>query len=325
MLQLVYLYFNAPRTDDIAYNAVIKRMKAVLDNRALEPESALQDTITVLLANHNPRVRPMTSALLDEINLKRMRSIFKARFGDPGSFTFYFVGNVDLEKAKPLMEKYLGGLPKVTREETWKDNNVRPPAGLVSREIKREMKVPKGTVYITYSGTFDYDDFQSRINLSSLCDILDVRYVETIREEQSGTYGAAVYESMDKYPYENYSVTVYFDCDPKNTGKLKDIVYQEIEKLKTAGPTEKDLHGVKENKIKVHQENLRQNNYWMNIIKNKDFYQTDLNEYLEYEEYVNSMTSESLKMAAQKFFGGNIVEAVLLPVNIEDNTANPVH
>jgi zinc protease len=267
----------------------------------------------------------MSSQLLDEASLKKMKSVFKARFGDPGSFTFYFVGNINLEKAKPLIEKYLGGLPKVTREESWVDNNVRPPEGKVSREIKREMKVPKGTVYITYTGTFDYDDFQSRLNLSSLCDILDVRYVETIREEESGTYGAGVYENMGKYPYENYSVIIYFDCDPANTGKLKDIVYQEIEKLKTEGPTEKDLHGVKENKLKVHQENLRQNDYWLNIIKNKDFYQTDMDEYLEYEEYVNKMTRESMKAAAQQFFGGNIIEGVLLPVNMEDNTANPGH
>ncbi len=325
MLQLVNLYFTAPRTDEVAYNAMIKRMKAILDNKALEPESALMDTMQLLQANHHPRVRPLNSQLLDEASLKKMRTVFKTRFGDPGSFTFYFVGNIDPEIAKPLIEKYLGGLPKVTREESWADNNIRPPQGKVNREIKREMKVPKGTVYITYTGTFDYDDFQSRLNLASLCDILDVRYVETIREEQSGTYGAAVWEVMNKYPYENYSVTIYFDCDPANTTKLKDIVYAEIEKLKTEGPTEKDLHGVKENKLKVHEENLRQNNYWLGIIKNKDFYQTDLDEYLEYEEYVNKMTRESMKIAAQQFFGGNIIEGVLLPENMEDNTANPVH
>jgi zinc protease len=324
MLQLLHLYFTVPRTDDVAFNALIKRLKAVYDNRALEPESALQDTMQVVLANYNPRVRPFTSALIDEASLKRMKSIFKARFGDPGSFTFYFVGNIDPETAKPLMEQYIGGLPTVTREETWVDNNVRPPAGKVTREIKREMKVPKGTVYLTYTGTFDYDDVQARLYLSALCDILDVRFVETIREEQSGTYGAGVYEGMDKYPYESYSVSIFFDCDPQNAGKLKDIVYQEIEKLKTEGPTEKDLHGVIENKLKVHQENLRQNNYWINLIKNKDYYNSDLSEYSEFEEYVNKMSRESLKAAAQQFFGNNIVEVVLLPVNMEDNTANPV-
>ena len=323
MLQLLNLYFTAPRTDDVAFNAMTKRMKAVFDNRSLEPESALQDSVQVLMANHNPRVRPMNSALIDEASLKKMRSIYKTRFGDPGGFTFYFIGNIDLAAAKPLMEKYLGGLPKVSREESWVDNSVRPPAGKVTREIKREMKVPKGTVNINYSGTFDFDDFQSRLNLSSLCDILDVRYVETIREEQSGTYGAAVYESMEKYPYEGYTVTITFDCDPQNVDKLKAIVYEEIEKLKTEGPTDKDLHGVKENKIKVHQENLRQNNYWLSLMKNKDYYQSDPDVYLQYDEYVNKMTRESMKASAQQFFGENIVEVVLLPQNIEDNTVNP--
>ncbi len=323
LLQMVYLYFTEPRTDDVAFNTSMKRMRAFLDNKSLDPESALMDTLTVLLANHHPMVRPMSSALLEEASLKRMRSIYKDRFGDPGSFTFYFVGNIDPETARPLMEKYLGGLPIVTRQENWKDQGIRPPEGQITREIKREMKVPKGTVYITYTGNFDYDDYQARLNLSALCDILDVRYVETIREEQSGTYGAAVYESMDKYPYEKYSVTIYFDCDPANTGNLKEIVYQEIGKLKTEGPTEKDLHGVIENKLKTHQENLRQNRYWLGLLRNADYYRADASQSLKYEDYVSSMTRESLKAAANQFFGDNIVEVVLLPENIGDNVVNP--
>jgi len=187
------------------------------------------------------------------------------------------------------------------------------------------MKVPKGTANIVYTGTSDYDDVQSRLNLSSLCDILDVRYVETIREEESGTYGAAVYERMDKYPYENYSVTIMFDCDPANAENLKSIVIGEIEKLKTEGPALKDLNGVKENRLKVHQENLRQNNYWLSIIKNSDYYQYDPSQYLEYEKYVDNMTVESMKETAKQFFAGDIIEVVLLPENMEDNTANPVH
>lgn len=325
MMQLVYLYFTAPRTDENAFNSFMKMARAMLDNRAAEPESALQDTVEVLLANHNPRIRPMTSALLTEANLKRIRAIFKDRFGDPGSFTFYFVGNIDPATAKPIMEKYLGGLPKVTRTETWVDNHVRPPLGKVQKEVDRDMKVPKGTVNIHYTGTFDYDDFQARMNLSALCDILDVRYVETIREEQGGTYGAAVYEQMDKYPYEGYTVTIYFDCDPAKAEQLKQIAYAEIEKLKTEGPTDKDLHGVIENKLKVHQENLRQNSYWLNLIKSRDYYQIDISDYDKYETYVNNMTKESLKAAAQQFFGNNIVEVILIPTNMQDNIANPVN
>ena len=129
---------------------------------------------------------------------------------------------------------------------------------------------------------------------------------------------------MDKYPYENYTVTIFFDCDPQNVDKLKGIVYSEIGKLMKEGPADKDLNGVKENKLKVHQENLRQNNYWLNVIYNKDYNATDLTELEKYETYVQNMTRESLKEAANQFFGGNIVEVVLIPSNMEDNTANPV-
>jgi len=324
LLQEVYLYFTAPRMMETAFEGYIARMKGVLDNKAADPDQAIWDTAMVTLANYSPRVRPWTSRLLDEANLSRVRSIFKDRFGDPGSFTFYFVGNIDPEKAKPFIEKYLGGLPKVNRTETWKDNGVRPPVGKVSKTILRNMKVPKGTVFVTYTGTYDYDDFQTRLNLTALADILEVRYVETIREEEGGTYGAAVYEDQQKYPFESYSVTIFFDCDPKNATHLKDIVYNEIEKLKKEGPSEKDYKGVKENKIKAYQENLRQNRYWLDLIRNHDYYQSDLTEFKKYEEYVNSLTIEGLKQAANQLFKDNVVEILLLPENIEDDDVNPM-
>jgi zinc protease len=323
LLQEVYLYFTAPRFMEDAFEGYIARMKGVLDNKAADPDQAIWDTAMVTLASYSPRVRPWTSKLLDEANLNRSRSIFKERFGDPSSFTFYFVGNIDPEKAKPLMEKYLGGLPKVNRTETWKDNGVRPPVGKVSKNILRNMEVPKGTVLITYTGTFDYDDFETRLNLLALVDILEIRYVETIREEEGGTYGAAVFEDLQKYPYESYSVSIFFDCDPKNVNHLKEIVFNEIEKLKKEGPAEKDFKGVKENKLKTYQENLKQNKYWIQLIKNFDYNQTDVTEYKKYEEYVNGMTIEGLKNAANELFKENVVEILLLPENMEDDQVNP--
>jgi zinc protease len=186
------------------------------------------------------------------------------------------------------------------------------------------MKDPKGTVYIEYSGTSDYDDFQSRLNFSALADILEIRYVETIREEEGGTYGAAVMDRQNKYPYESYNLTIFFDCDPKNIDHLKDIVYKEIEKLKTEGPAEKDYKGVKENKLKTYQENLKKNRYWLDLIRNHDYYQTDLSQVLRYEECVNNITIDGLKKAANEFFKDDIVEIILIPENIEDDQENPV-
>jgi zinc protease len=184
--------------------------------------------------------------------------------------------------------------------------------------------VPKATVHINYTGAYDYDDIQSRMELSALCDILNVRYTESIREEQGGTYGVAVYPMQVHYPYESYRVMIFFDCDPANADKLKAIAYEEIEKIKKSGPLAKDLNGVKENLLKTREERLIQNSYWLDLLKSIDQDQVDLSYYAKYADYVNKLTIEGLKKAANKFFGGNIVEVVLLPANMEDNVANPV-
>ena len=324
MLQLIYLYFTASRQDETSFNSFMSRYQGILENKALNPSSSLWDTVTVTMANYNPRVRPMTAELLDEANLKKMRYIYKERFGDPGGFTFYFVGNIDPDEVQPLFEKYLGGLPVVSREENWKDNGVRPPEGKLEKTVLREMEVPKSTVYISYTGTYDFDDYQNRMDLSALCGILDIRYVETVREEEGGTYGVRVRPIQKHYPYEHYQVNISFDCDPGNVDNLKAIIYQEIEKLQDEGPTAKDLNSVKENKLKTHQENLKENKYWLNKLKNQDFHNTDKSILTEYEEYVQNLTIESIQQAANKYFGDHIVEIILMPENISDNVVNPL-
>ncbi len=324
MLQLVYLYFTEPRLDKTGFNSFMNRTRTMVANRELDPTTALRDTISVTLANYNPRVRPMTVKLLDEAQLNVASKIYRERFGTPGNFTFYFVGNIDPERDRAMIEKYLGGLPMMKSNETWKDDGIRPPKGRIEKVLHRDMEVPKGTVYVTYTGEFDYDNFADRLNLTALCDILDVRYTETIREEQGGSYGVACFPSMQKYPYENYQVTIYFNCDPENADKLKAIVYDEINKIKANGPEEKDLKGVIENKLKEHQENLRKNEYWLSTLKSHDYMGLDYSDVNDFDKYVNGLSIESIKAAANKFFGDNVIDIMLLPTSNKNNEKNPM-
>ncbi|MBU2649688.1 MAG: insulinase family protein [Bacteroidetes bacterium] len=323
MLQLVNLYYTQPPRNEKAFNSYVTRIKGFLENRKNDPGAAFQDTISVTMANYHPMVRPLTPELMDEIDFNRLNFIFRERFGDPTSFTFYFVGNIDTDSLRPLVETYLASLPKVTRQENWRDNGIRPPQNRVEKKVIKEMEVPKGTVYIAYTGEYDFNNFRDRMDLSVLCDILDVRYTESIREEQSGTYGVGIYDLQNQYPYERYQVNITFDCDPDQTDKLKSIVYEEIDKLKTDGPQMKDLNGVKENLLKTRQEKLKENRFWLSTLKNFDYNAEDAANFLDYEDYVNDMTQESLKAAANKFFGDNQVEIILLPSNTSDNVKNP--
>lgn len=315
LLQMIYLYFTNPRIDETAYSSLMARYKAFIENRSANPSSAFNDTIQVTMAQYNPRRRPLTTDLLQEASFNRIDYIFKNRFGDPGSFNFYFVGNIDLKKAKPLMEKYLGGLPKVKRNENWVDLNIQPPKGIVKKTLHKEMEVPKSTVFVCFSGPCEYA-WKENIYFDALADILDVRYTETIREEESGTYGVGVKLEMMHYPGQEYQLKIKFECAPENVDKLKAIVFEEIEKIKKEGPTAKDLNGVKENKIKKRKENLKENNFWLSALKYNDFHKMDVLDNDKYDSFVNDMTADDIKNIASKYIkDDNYVEIILMPEN----------
>lgn len=324
MLQLVYLYFTDPAENQQAFNAYMTRMKGYYENRQNDPASAFQDTITVTMADYHPRVQPMSMEYLEAVDFETATEVYSERFADPGSFKFYFVGNFKPEEIKPLIETYLGGLPAVTHDENWKDNGVRTPDESIEKTVIKNMEVPKATVYISYAGEYDYNNYMSRLYLDALSEILDIRYTESVREEQGGTYGVRVRTMQSQYPYEHYQVIIQFDCDPENVENLSGIIYSEIEKIKKEGPLPKDLKSYQENKLKTRKENLERNGYWLNKLRSFDYNNDEIENFFIYENLINSITIKSLKKAARKYFGDDHFQFVMLPENTDNNVKNPL-
>ena len=115
MMQLTYLTFTAPRKDEEAFQSYKNRLKAQLQNADANPMTAFSDTARNVMYGKHPRLFKMTEDLVDKIDYDHILEMYKDRFKDASDFTFYFVGNVNLEEVKPLIAKYLGGLPAIHR------------------------------------------------------------------------------------------------------------------------------------------------------------------------------------------------------------------
>ncbi|MEJ5302851.1 MAG: insulinase family protein [Bacteroidales bacterium] len=324
LLQLTHLYFTRSRFDDNTFGAFLSRMKGVLENASLNPVNALRDTINVVLSNYSPYRKPMTVNRLQEINPEIMKKIFKERFADADGFTFFFVGAFKPEELKPLVEKYLGSLPKQNRAESWRDLGIMPPKGVVRKTVIRDMEDPKATVFVALSGEFEYNP-QDRVTMQAISDILSFRYVETIREEEGGTYGAGVRVQTNKLPKGNYVLTVQFDCDPENAERLTQIVLREIQVLRTDGPKDDQVRNFKENKLKTWKESLEENNFWMSNLANADFNGDNLGDFMNYPGLVSAVTPEMVKEAAARYFNGdNLIIITLLPSDLSKSVKNPM-
>ena len=172
---------------------------------------------------------------------------------------------------------------------------------------------PKSIVTITFTGKFDYDKTEA-FKLNALVEALQIKLIEKIREESGGVYSIGAYDQAEKYPYENYAITIRFPCAPENAEKLTEGVFAEIKKLKENGPTEADLKKVKEAQYREMETHMKENSFWLTSLEKYYWLGQDPVKILNYKEAIDGLTIEKLKETANKYFDmDNYAKVVLMP------------
>ena len=313
MMQLTYLTFTAPRKDAEAFESFKNRMKAQLESAQANPHSSINDSLQKAMYNNHPRVVMMKPEMVDQIDYDRILEMYNDRFKDASDFTFYFVGNIDLETAKPLIAEYLGALPAINRKETFKDTKMSIRKGVYKNEYAKEQQTPTATIVFLYSGKAPYT-LKNDILLSFATQVLDMVYTEEVREKEGGTYGVNCFGDLQKYPKEQLLLQIVFQTDPAKKDKLAGIVVDELKKLAAEGPSDVHLQKVKEYMLKKYADNQKENGYWMNNLNDYFYYGMDMTE--GYTDIVNSITAKDIqKFVSDLLKQGNEIEVTMTVPN----------
>ena len=313
MMQLTYLTFTAPRKDMEAFESYKSRTKAQLESAQANPLSSISDTLQRAMYGNHPRVVLLKPEMVDQINYDRILEMYNDRFKDASDFTFYFVGNIDLETAKPLIAEYLGALPAINRKETFKDTKMSIRKGVYKNEYAKEQQTPTATIVFLYSGRAPYT-LKNDILLSFATQVLDMVYTEEVREKEGGTYGVNCFGDLQKYPKEQLLLQIVFQTDPAKKDKLAGIVVDELKKLAAEGPSDVHLQKVKEYMLKKYADNQKENGYWMNNLNDYFYYGMDMTE--GYTDIVNSITAKDIqKFVSDLLKQGNEIEVTMTVPN----------
>ena len=154
----------------------------------------------------------MNTEFLEDIEFEKIEEVYTDRFADASDFIFVIVGNMDAEEVKVLSQKYIGAIPDLDREETWIDRKVYEPEGRVEKVIPMVLETPKANVNIVINKEMEYNPY-NRMVMRVIEGVLILRYDETIREEEGGTYGVGLRTVLSRWPVEKASMQIRFDCD----------------------------------------------------------------------------------------------------------------
>jgi len=312
LFELIYLTMTAPRADGPAFQAFLTNAEAALANRAGDPDAAFADTLQVTLSQHHPRSRPVTPALLDSLDLAVAYRFYRERFADAGDFTFVFVGAFEVDSLRPLVERWLGGLPAGGREERWRDPGIRPPRGVVERTVRRGLE-PRSTTRIVFTGPVQ-PTRGVRAALRALSGVMDIRLRENLRESLGGTYGAGTGVSVAHEPTASYAFSVGFGSAPERADELVQVTFAIIDSLRSSGPRADDLLKVRENEARSRQTALRQNGYWLSALSLANQRGEDLVTVADPRGDADLMTAEAVHEAARRYLDpANYIRVTLLP------------
>lgn len=311
--QLLYLNFVDHRFDADEYNVGKQQIEAVLPNLINTPNFKFQQEMSKAVYGGNPRVVVIDNDVLAKADISVVERNYRKLFASAKGAKVYVVGNVDLETLKPLVEKYIGSLPKKGKALKWTDTGERMVQGQIEDAFKVDMQTPKTTVLQVYNNYNTKYSVAEEVNLDAVKYILDMIYTDTLRESEGGTYGASTGAGIDKFPVDRSMIQVYFDTNPSSADKLREVAKAELRKFAENGPTEEQMTRVRENFKKNVPEKRIQNNYWMTVIN--CIYTYGIADFdAEYEAAVNALTPESIRAAAASVLAsGNLLEVVMSP------------
>jgi len=311
-LQLVYLYFTQPRKDPDIWQSNITQTKSVLANRSLDPTSVFQDTVSAVLSDHNFRRMIPSMERLNSASLDKAYGFYKDRFADANGFTFTLVGSFDIDKIKPLLEKYLGSLPSAKGDETYKNLGIHIPAGQMTKEVHKGIG-DKSSVQLVFSGEYDFNP-DNNLQVDALNEILNIKLIERLREKEAGVYAPGVRANFVKIPNQRYSIIVYFGCAPANVEKLINATMDEINKIKQNGPEAVDIQKFIAEETRSTEVQLKENTFWAAHLTASSQNGEDPDAVLHHIKDLNKVTVQSVKDAANKYLSGNnLIKLILLP------------
>jgi len=321
MMQMVHMKFTDVRDDKGAFDSWMVKTKNLYSNFMSSPDLQYQIQMIELMYGDNLRVGFPTPEKFDMINYDRVRQIYLERFADASDFQFVFVGNIDPETFKPMVEQYIASLPATNSNEMFKDLGIDIKKGQIEENIYVGVD-DKSQVNITMHGDYDFT-MENNGLMNAVASILTNKMIETLREEMGGVYGAGASASMTERPKGQFRFSISFPCKPENVEALTQAALAELEKIKAGDFTDEDLEKVITARMQNFDEQIKQNNYWEGIMAAYLKSGTDFEQILKGNERAQAITKEKIVAAANKYLTKeNMVKAVKLPEKMREGDLN---
>lgn len=301
LLELVYLYFTQPRKDPQAFKNLMEQQQEFLTNAHVNPMLAYNDTLHKVAYATN-RMASMDKEQLKRVNYNRIMHIYKELFANAANFKLILTGNININKLRPLLCQYIATLPSNNTKETIGTYEPKLVDGKKTYIFHKKQTTPTAITTIVIKGKMEYNN-RNELLMDAIGQLLRIVYTEKVREDKGGTYSVQASGDLQHHPNDEALLRIAFQTDPQKYNDLIPIVYKELEKMATEGPSQQDLDKVKAYELKVYNQVLRMNNYWEYVLYTDLYNGIDVDTNFRY--IVENMTCDDIRTTLRNLLNQN--------------------
>ena len=310
LFELIYSSFTNLNPDEDTYKVNMDRIRPSLENAEKNPQTIFLRQVAKTRYSDNPLLQSPTIATLDAMVYPETFSMVKDVLGNVADYTFVFVGNITDEMIDPLLEQYIASIPSQPAKAPVLKSQIVTPTGQVKNEFTHPMEIPTTMVYDIYSQGNMPNTLENRIMTELVGDVLGNIFVETLREEEGGTYSpsaGAIYNPNQ----QEWNILYVFFTNADQQAKLIGRADVELMKLLNNGADEANFNKVKEAKIKQYEINARKNGYWTNALTSQlQFPEVDLIN--NYEEVLKNISLDQFNSFLKNLYNGeNRIQVIM--------------
>lgn len=301
LLELVYLYFTQPRKDPQAFKNLMEQQQEFLTNAHVNPMLAYNDTLHKVAYATN-RMASMNKEQLKRVNYNRIMHIYKELFANAANFKLILTGNININKLRPLLCQYIATLPSNNAKETIGTYEPKLVDGKKTYIFHKKQTTPTAITTIVIKGKMEYNN-RNELLMDAIGQLLCIVYTEKVREDKGGTYSVQASGDLQHHPNDEALLRIAFQTDPQKYNDLIPIVYKELEKMATEGPSQQDLDKVKAYELKVYNQVLRMNNYWEYVLYTDLYNGIDVD--TDFRYIVENMTCGDIRTTLRNLLNQN--------------------
>jgi zinc protease len=311
MLQLSYLYLTSPREDREAFRRYRERIATYARNRAVDPDAAFDDTVAATLQPSDVRALHNSPAFVEQVDLAKALRFWRARAASATNFTAVIVGDFEIWRAAPLVERYLGSLPAGQAERPAALRSHRPESA-TSHTFRRGIE-PSAVTRIVMGDTMALT-LESDAGLDVVRDLVEVVLHERLREQLGGTYGVSVdVETWHARP-SSFAFTIEFTASPDRVDTLAAAALAEIERLRVRGPTDDEASKVRKAAIAHTDAQSQGNRYWAGELAWHALVGWNLESIAKHADDAEAISPSMLRAACARYLDGRrFVRVTRLP------------